>query len=223
MISLSGQKPFARGGRRECYQHPDDDSLCIKVCRSDKSPVSLRQADPWYKRLRSPDYYDENVKDLKLLTLLYQRIDPVFRIHLPELNNIQETDLGPGLITELVRNSNGSISSSAKQFIHEHGITPQLEEALDKLQKFIISQHIYLRDPFAHNLTAQELSSGKIHLKIIDGLGITKLQSFPWVFPKKQKKHFNKKFQRLLKDIKLTHQNRQNDIPKNTNGFFINQ
>ena len=35
MINLEGVRPFAEGGNRVCYVHPNNKNLCLKVSKPD--------------------------------------------------------------------------------------------------------------------------------------------------------------------------------------------
>lgn len=41
MIDLTNLKPFAIGGRRECYVHPHQPDRCLKVIREEFAPSKL--------------------------------------------------------------------------------------------------------------------------------------------------------------------------------------
>ena len=52
MIDLSNSKPFANGGNRACYQHPNNKNICLKITHAGL-PQKLKKTAPWYKKYRS--------------------------------------------------------------------------------------------------------------------------------------------------------------------------
>ena len=52
MISLEEVKPFAEGGNRVCYIHPNNKSMCLKISKPEVVK-KMRSNAPWYKQLRS--------------------------------------------------------------------------------------------------------------------------------------------------------------------------
>ena len=52
MINLDGVQPFAEGGNRRCYVHPENSYRCLKVTIENQSKKAKQNA-PWYKKLRS--------------------------------------------------------------------------------------------------------------------------------------------------------------------------
>ncbi|EJP74034.1 MAG: mutated putative cytoplasmic protein [SAR86 cluster bacterium SAR86B] len=37
MIDLSNIEPFAKGGNRSCYQHPENINICLKITHPESS------------------------------------------------------------------------------------------------------------------------------------------------------------------------------------------
>ena len=52
MINLEGVRPFAEGGNRVCYVHPDNKNLCLKISKPEVVK-KMRANAPWYKKFRS--------------------------------------------------------------------------------------------------------------------------------------------------------------------------
>ena len=52
MIDLNGVQPFAEGGNRRCFIHPNNSYRCLKVSLEEQSK-KVKQNAPWYKKLRS--------------------------------------------------------------------------------------------------------------------------------------------------------------------------
>ena len=64
MINLDGVQPFAEGGNRRCYVHPENNYRCLKVTIQDQSKIAKENA-PWYKKFRSESTFDDNIREQK--------------------------------------------------------------------------------------------------------------------------------------------------------------
>ena len=62
MINLDGIKPFAEGGNRMCFVHPDNPGRCLKVVHPGL-PSKIKNSKSWYKRFRSIESFDDNLRN----------------------------------------------------------------------------------------------------------------------------------------------------------------
>ena len=62
MIDLDGLTPFAEGGNRKCFIHPDNSDRCLKVIHPGLLQ-KIRNNKPWYKRFRSLESFDDNLRE----------------------------------------------------------------------------------------------------------------------------------------------------------------
>ena len=66
MINLEGITPFAEGGNRKCFVHPDNPNRCLKIVHAGLLEKIIKNK-PWYKKLRSKDSFDDNLREKKSL------------------------------------------------------------------------------------------------------------------------------------------------------------
>ncbi len=171
-IELRHAKPFAVGGRRWCYVHPDDAGKCIKVLRRDeKRTVRITSK----KRLPFTSYfrreYDNNAHEKQTLDRLAARIGGELSSHLPRCYGYVDTDMGRGLVLDLVRDHDGHISRSLRELISIGYDLDQFRPAFEELQSFFMRHTILTRAVLDHNIAAQLRSDGTWRLVMIDGLG----------------------------------------------------
>lgn len=169
-LSLAGAEPFAVGGRRALYVHPDDPERCVKVLLPDRGPERLRREARGLRRLHRPAYYDENRQDLCTYRQLLARHGESLHAHVPIVFGMSHTDIGPGLVVQLIRDVDNRISLSGKGHTIEHGLSPALWHAVDALEDFLLTRHIRFRDPFPHNLAVRHAEGDELQLFIVDGL-----------------------------------------------------
>jgi len=103
---LSAREPFAAGDNRLCYNHPDDQSLCIKVNRQGKAETQKANS-PFYKKLRSVASFDDNQIEYRAFQqLVIARNTPEIWRHIPRCHGWVKTDIGPGLVTDFYAANN---------------------------------------------------------------------------------------------------------------------
>lgn len=223
MIILSNKTPFARGGKRACYVHPEDIAVCLKIYKEGKLPLEQKRKDPWWKQLRSSLHYDENLRDLKQYHDIYTKVGKSAQKHFPKPNNIVQTDCGDGLQLELILDADGAISLSAKEYTIRHGLTDACLKAVDQLEIFLLKNNIQFRDPFPHNISLRKLADETLEAVIIDGLGNSSILPIHRLIPSLGQRQIRKKIARLRKGLKKTHRHRFDDTPPGDNGLQLEQ
>lgn len=171
-LNLTERAPFARGGNRLCFVDPADRCRCIKVRRPDFTLADRRRKKGFPGNLRPLSWFDDNREEQRVLTVLWRRHGALLGAHLPRCHGFVDTDLGPGLVTELIRDADGAISQTLKKVLWDQGLTPSCSRAVGVLGRFWIEQRIPSRDLLPHNIVAQRGADGGLRrLVVIDGLG----------------------------------------------------
>lgn len=172
VITTSNLEFFAQGTRRECYIHPSHPDRCIKIWRRGFEPHTLRQQASFFRRLRKPlSAFDENLYDWSHLTKLEKHENPDIWKHLPRCHGFEETDRGPGLVVDLVRDYNGLISRSLYDRLWKEGYLEKYKSAFNEFADFWSSNTIPTRTLQLHNLACQEIEPDKFRLVLVDGFG----------------------------------------------------
>jgi hypothetical protein len=152
MLQINSE-PIGKGRERACYVHPEDPRLAIKI--------------PYGKTL------DQTRRELKFYRQLKKRGFKGSR-HIPKYHGWCRTNLGKGIVVDMIRNYDGEISQPLNLYL-AHGIPieefdPYLEELKESfLQDLIIFNH----DMTIGNLLVQKTSLSSLRLVAIDGLGDT--------------------------------------------------
>ena len=218
-VSLLGKTPFARGGGRECYFHPTRPDRCLKVLRPERPAQLIRAEAPWLKRLRPLRHYDQNARDLREFTALFRRFGKSALAHCPDMDGMVPTDKGPGLCMELIRDTDGRVSLSLKEWILENGASPALHAALDTMIDFHVRRCIHIRDPFPHNVVVQRLPGGALRTLFIDGLGHATLLPLLDLRGPLARRRIRKKANRLRLAVARLVENRKDN--SNANGILL--
>ncbi len=169
MINLRGKKPFAEGGNRICYVHPEDKSMCLKISKPEVIEKTIANA-PWYKKLRAKESFDDNLREERAYRQKAIKKNPqkIWR-HLAKWYEFVETSEGLASCTELITN-NGKIALNLEEYLFTNGRTLEIDEALKEFETFLKQTKLLTKNIIPHNLAVKENASG-LTLKIIDGLG----------------------------------------------------
>lgn len=133
------QKLIGRGGTRECWQHPLDDNLCVKVNLEHRKNNSLLYEIRVYERIKN----------------LLPGLIPVMY---PDL---VETDKGQGLVSELVRDDDGTISPSLRDCFERGDDMKEILNPLNRIIKRLIVRDIFFFDLNKGNFAVQTVHGKK--------------------------------------------------------------
>jgi len=169
MISLEEVKPFAEGGNRACYIHPDNKNLCLKISKSEVVK-KIRSNAPWYKKLRSEKSFDDNYREERAYQQRAIKKNPqkIWK-HLAKWYEFVETSKGLASCTELITN-NDKIALNLEEYLFSKGRTKEIDKALKEFEIFLKETKLLTKNIIPHNLAVKEDDYG-LTLKIIDGLG----------------------------------------------------
>ena len=169
MISLEEVKPFAEGGNRVCYIHPDNKNLCLKISKSEVVK-KMRLNAPWYKKLRSEKSFDDNYREERAYQQRAIKKNPqkIWK-HLAKWYEFVETSKGLASCTELITN-NDKIALNLEEYLFSKGRTKEIDKALKEFEIFLKETKLLTKNIIPHNLAVKEDDYG-LTLKIIDGLG----------------------------------------------------
>ena len=167
-VYLQNIAPFAEGGNRLCYIHPDNSSHCIKVNRPNIAAIT-RASKPFYKRLRPLTDFDDNYREYEAYQQRAVKVGTA-RVwdHLPRCYGWQETDIGPGLVSDYYTNKNGTTADTLEKHLHTHGLTRDTLASLEQFAAWLRDTSILTKNILPHNL----VFAPNGHLMLIDGLGL---------------------------------------------------
>lgn len=155
-LILKEEHFIARGGERDCYNHPLDSSKVIKV---------LYKKDGVYA-------YDGNRNNLEYKYYTFLEKSKISFSHIARCYNFVETNLGDGLVFDKVFDYDGKISSSFRQLLIEKKFSKEEEiKLIEELKDYIFKNNILFIDCGVQNILCCEYEKNKYKLVIIDGLG----------------------------------------------------
>lgn len=169
-LVLKHERPFAIGGTRLCYIHPEHSDRCIKVLRRDRRPSVRRRLTRGIKRYRPLQHFDDQVKEVLAYRELQRRRDADIWRHVPEFFGTVWTDQGPGIITKLIRNADDKLPQTLETEL-AYGMNHPLHRAIERFNTWLREKLVLTRGLLPHNIIVVYPDDRSCRLVIVDGLG----------------------------------------------------
>lgn len=169
MLRLAHIEPFAIGGTRRCYVHPDDETLCVKVLRGDRTPSARRAVATGWRQLKRLGSFDDQRKELKAYRHLTRR-GQLDWSHVPRFYGTVETDRGLGIVTALLRDWDGGYPKNLEELL-PGGMNDVLDAAIAEFKDWLRRNLFLTRDLLPHNIIAVADGPERYRLVIVDGIG----------------------------------------------------
>jgi hypothetical protein len=167
--------------------------------------IGRRQNDP-FRLFRRREQFDENLGELKALEKIARKKGDRMQRHLPMVYGFIQTDLGEGLVADMITDADGSPSMTLKGHLWEHGYTEACKVALEEFWRFLISEKILVRDPDPHNILLQKNGSGNLTAYLVDGFGRSEffplVEWFSKLAERKLRKREARMYMRIRKHLK---------------------
>ena len=169
MIDLNGVTPFAEGGNRRCFVHPNNPNRCLKVIHSGLLE-SIIKNNPWYKKLRSAESFDDNLRERDAYNQKALRNDnsETWK-HLAKWYGMVETTIGAASETELIKNEN-LVAETLESYLFANGFTDEIKLSIEQFHDWLRKNLILTKNLIPHNLVLKRVNNDII-IKIVDGLG----------------------------------------------------
>lgn len=193
MLIIDKELFVGKGFHRECYQHPQDHTKCLKI--TFKQPKKGGKKGVAKALKREVDQYkilNKRITDWSMLSNYYGE---------------QETNLGKCSVFELIRDDNGEVSRSLEQYLLEPKLTEteliQIKQCIPLLKAYLIKNNIITQKILARNIVFQRSSTPL--LVIIDDIGNSDFLPLANYVKTVGEKKINRIFSRFIKHLKNTY------------------
>ena len=153
MVNIEKSGLVGTGHHRECYRHPEDRNLCIKIVVSGNSKEISREKKHYIRLQKRGISWDM----------------------IPGYHGEIETNMGSGSVFDLVLDHDGAISNNLKYYLSSNELTEanysQLSNALDLLKNYLLQHRIITMTLNPNNVLCKKLASGGLRLYVIDNIG----------------------------------------------------
>tara|TARA_B100001059_G_scaffold188395_1_gene190777 strand:- start:3599 stop:4234 length:636 start_codon:yes stop_codon:yes gene_type:complete len=169
MIKLSESTPFAEGGNRKCFVHPNNPERCLKVIHAGLLDEIIKKK-PWYKKLRSKNSFNDNLREKEAYgQKALNSNNPNIWKHLARWYGMIDTDIGMASETELIKNGN-EIAETLESYLFTNGLTEEIKVSINQFQEWLKKNLILTKNLLPHNLVIKR-SENVLSIVIVDGLG----------------------------------------------------
>ncbi len=168
MIDLGNAIPFAQGGNRKCFIHPQDSSKCIKVIDQESYSNRLKNL-PWHKKIRGKMSFNDNHEEANAISKIIKNVDQSSWKHVANILDLLKPVWSEGLVTELIKNE-GEIAETLEDYLFKFGLTEEIKESIHVFEKWLLDNLILTKNIIPHNLVIKN-DGNELVIKIIDGLG----------------------------------------------------
>ncbi|WOJ95492.1 YrbL family protein [Congregibacter brevis] len=173
MLKLKHSRPLFVGGTRYCFQHPEHANRCVKVLRPDRTGAARKILRKDFKRHLPARFLDDQRKEIKAYRELLTRASETLWRYVPRYHGTEETDMGIGIVTQLMRNADGSWPKNLEQILVD-GMSPELEAGIEEFLTAVGDLRILSRDLLPHNIVAVKEDTG-YRVMLVDGIGNAEL------------------------------------------------
>jgi len=150
MLQLDHAQLVGKGSSRYCYVHPEDETKCVKVVYTRRDDIASEELSYYRKFMRRDVSWE-------MVARTYGEVD---------------TSRGEGMVFELPRDFDGSISRTLEHYLLHGGVSlEKLALALLWLKKFLIRERIVVRELKADNVVFQRPAGEPGLMVLIDGVG----------------------------------------------------
>jgi hypothetical protein len=189
MLKITSE-PIGKGRERACYVHPEDPRLAIKMPMGEVSDQTQRDLK-FYRKLKK-----RGIKGIP---------------HVPDFHGLCDTNLGRGIVVDLIRNYDGEISRPLNWYLTQGVPIEEFDQFLQELkQSFLQNLIIFNHDMTIGNLLFQKTSTASARLVAIDGLGdvvaIDWLDHFPFLARRKINRRWKRFMARVYRSFEVTQQ-----------------
>lgn len=199
VLTLSTETPIAQGKTRWVFQHPQDESVLIKVHRS---RLQEGTENAWKRREDRFLYRTGILRELAVyVDSRYGPRHPIVE-HIAPVYGVVDTDLGPGFAVAAARDIFGELAPTVLELRREGQMTPARAHALDGLFELILDTDLLIGDLNQENIVLSQAGSEREKFMLIDGLGErTWLPVQRWCvrIARRQKRVFVRKMRRRLR------------------------
>jgi hypothetical protein len=201
MLQFRDIEPIASGQHRLVFQHPEAPDSLVKVMRPELVERNNRE-EPWYRRLARTGPYRGFVREFnEYLASRHASPNPS---PLARVIGLVETDMGPGLVVEKVHGTDGGLAPNLDAWVRQHGLTDDVQAALDRLLAQLLEHNVIAADLHAWNLVCEENPNGQLRLVMIDGFGEKNFIPLRSMSHRNNAARTRSKFRRMLARIRAS-------------------
>jgi hypothetical protein len=170
IYALRGLEPLASGAKRYVFAHPQDPGLIIKVFRPDQLARWWPTPVPWRRRRRRYQHLATFLHELRE-QIAARAADALPSRHLQNIVGLADTDMGPGLVYEIVTDADGAPAPTLGHVVFSGAYGEPHAAALAAFETWLLASPIVLSELHLGNIVMAAGETGAPLLVLIDGIG----------------------------------------------------
>lgn len=182
---------YGRGSHKECYLHPLNDRLCIKVPYNDGGKIDLEREIKYIELLKFKN------KDYSIL---------------PKYIGKVQTSRGRGYIFELIKDYTGEKSLTLEDFLKDEILLSDnldlVTGLLKQLRTNLLQNEIITMGLFPENIIFQRISNNKYRIRIVNDMGSAALIPLEYYFSFFAIKKVLRRWQRFINVVRNDYSNK---------------
>ncbi len=177
VVQISTQA-LGTGKERICYRHPLEPGRVIKLQRGDVNKQSRREIN-FYRWMRRRGMTNFN--------------------HIPRYYGKIDTNLGRGMMFDLVSDFDGRVSRSLWDYFQQGVPLSEFYPYLEELKQYMLDNLVVFSvDMGRFNVLFQRVSESSARLVVIDGLGNHTAMNWLDIVPSLARRKINRRWQRFI-------------------------
>ncbi|MDY0184254.1 MAG: PhoP regulatory network protein YrbL [Desulfuromonadaceae bacterium] len=153
MLKLDKSDFVGKGLHRECYRHPENNALCVKVVVAGNDDETRREKK-YYRHLEKRNISWEMI---------------------PEYHGDVETNLGTGSVFDLIVDHDGAVAKTLEYYLTSNKKTEahsaELKQALVSLKEYLLAHRIITMTLKPKNIVFPLVDAVEPRLVVIDNIG----------------------------------------------------
>ena len=153
MLDLESARLVGKGLHRECFEHPEDSRLCVKIIVAGNS--------------------NENRREAKYYALLDRR--GISWEMLAHFHGLVPTSRGEGAVFDLVRDFDGRVSRTLADYLDSEELrtvhVQALRAALQELEAYLLRNRVVTMTLKAKNMVFRRTAENAGRLVLVDNVG----------------------------------------------------
>lgn len=153
MLKLDKSDFVGKGLHRECYRHPENNVLCVKVVVAGNDDETRREKK-YYRHLEKRNISWEMI---------------------PEYHGDVETNLGTGSVFDLIVDHDGAVAKTLEYYLTSNkkteARTAELKQALVSLKEYLLAHRIITMTLKPKNIVFPLVDAVEPRLVVIDNIG----------------------------------------------------
>ena len=155
---------------------------------------------PFVRKITFADGAGQSSKEIAYFKKLLKL--PIDWSGIARFHDVVSTSMGEGVVYELVRDYDGSVSKSLSSYLQEGSLTnADVGRALGDLHDYLLRNRIIFRDMRAENLLFRKAGDGGGCLVAIDGLGCNEFIPLSTIFGFFAERKIKRKWKRFMRGL----------------------